>query len=392
MTASDNQSQNHTKQTNLRRVIYFGTYRNEYSRNRIMLESLRQASIEVVECHASLWVSIEDRVEAAKGKWFSFDFLRRLISAYTSLISQYLSASDHDIVVLGYPGQLDVFLARILTWMRRKPLVLDVFMSIYLIALERGLDKGNTLNIQLLKLLESAALRLPDQLIQDTESYVDWLVKTYHLNKERFRLIPTGADDRIFHPMPNRSPDGLFRAIYYGTFIPNHRVAYIIEASRLLKDRPEFVFELIGSGPDYNLAAEMIEEYKLQDQVKLMGWMSQSELIERMAQANVCLGAFGFTPQSLMTVQNKIYEGMAMERVVVTGDSPIIHKNFENGVHLITCDRTRPESLANALIELRENPEQANLIAQQGLRKFQQEYSIRQLGNQFTRHLQDLVD
>ena len=392
MTASDSKSRiplNHARRL---RVIYFGTYRDEYSRNRIMIECLRQAGVEVIECHTPFWVSIEDRVETAKGKWFSLSFLRRMVLAYANLVSQYLRADDHEVVVLGYPGQLDVFLGRILTWIRRKPLVLDVFMSIYLIALERGLDKANKFNIQLLKALESVALRLPDRLIQDTGSYVEWLTKTYHLNYKRFRLVPTGADDRIFQPKPVRPPDDFFRVIYYGTFIPNHRVAYIIDAARLLRDRPEFIFELIGSGPDFSEAAGLIEKYQLQDRVKLIGWLSQSELIERIAQADACLGAFGFTPQSLMTVQNKIYEGMAMERVVVTGDSPVINMNFENGIHLITCDRARPETLSEALIGLKENPERAKQIAHQGLLKFRESFSIQQLGVQFSRHLCDIVD
>ena len=36
------------------RVCYFGTYRAEYSRNRIMMEGLRKNGVEVIECHENL--------------------------------------------------------------------------------------------------------------------------------------------------------------------------------------------------------------------------------------------------------------------------------------------------------------------------------------------------
>ncbi len=352
------------------KVCYFGTYRKTYKRNQIMIAGLRMAGVEVLECQASLWRGIEDRVSVAQGKWFSFDFVYRLGRAYLQLIWMYLRCPEHDVVVLGYPGQLDVFLARILTWMRRKPLVLDVLMSLHLIAVERNLDRGSPRSIDLLRRLEWAALRIPDHLIQDTPAYVAWLGNAYGLRAERFSLVPLGAEERIFQPLPVRPPDGVLRVVYYGTFTPNHRVAYILEAARLVRDDPGYQFDLIGEGPDLALAAAFIEKEGLQARVRLVGWLSQEELAAHMQQADVCLGAFGSTPQSLMTVHNKIYEGMAMRRVVVTGASPAVEAQFVSGIDLLTCDRQNPASLVEVLDRLRQNPSLAEQIARQGYEKF----------------------
>ena len=46
-----------------------------------------------------------------------------------------------------------------------------------------------------------------------------------------------------------------------------------------------------------------------------------------------------------MTIQNKIYEGLAMARPVVTGDSPTVRVVLQHGVNVWLCDRERPESL-----------------------------------------------
>ena len=45
------------------KVCYFGTYRKEYSRNKIMIAALRIAGAEVKECHVTLRHGIKDRAD-----------------------------------------------------------------------------------------------------------------------------------------------------------------------------------------------------------------------------------------------------------------------------------------------------------------------------------------
>ena len=215
-------------------VCYFGTYRKNYSRNQIMIAGLRLNGVNVIECHETLWQGIEDREAIVKGDWKKPSFWWRATTVYFRLLRKFFKIRDFDILIVGYPGQLDVFLAWLLSRMLGKPLVWDVFMSIYLISLERNLDKQGHFIINLLRLLERVALRLPNLLIQDTQEYVNWLEKTHHISQKNFRLVPTGADDRIFKPMSHETIiKDVYNVLYYGTFIPNHGVQYIIEAARV---------------------------------------------------------------------------------------------------------------------------------------------------------------
>ena len=251
-------------QDRLLRVCYFGTYRQEYSRNQIMIEGLRQADVDVVECHEPLWDGIEDRVKAASGDWLRPGFAWRVLRTYWHLLGRYQRVADYDILVVGYPGQFDVFLARLLAWWRRKPLVWDIFMSLYLIAVERGLDKRSQITIGLLRGLEWMACRLPDRLILDTPDYAAWFEKTYGVGAQRFRLVPTGADERVFHPMLlQKRKSHTFNVTYYGTFIPNHGVEFIVEAARMLVDDPSIQFEFIGDGPEREKSQETANHYHL---------------------------------------------------------------------------------------------------------------------------------
>jgi len=252
-------------------------------------------------------------------------------------------------------------------------------MSIYLIALERQLDRRSRLSIQLLKLLEWLACRLPDRLIIDTSAYAAWFQRTHGLPENRFRLVPTGADDRLFQPITIAQKENHpFVVLYYGTFIPNHGVPYIIAAANLLRDQP-VQLQLIGQGPDKAAVESFAQEHELEN-VAFIDWLDKEDLIEYIARADVCLGAFGETPQSVMTVQNKIYECLAMAKPVITGDSPAVRQALTHGEHIYLCRRAAPESLAEAIVTLYGDRELRGRIAENGFAVFQRHYTLEQLG------------
>jgi len=369
------------------RVCYFGTYRAEYARNRLMIERLRRQEIDVVECHASLWRGMEDREQVAGAGWRRPAFWWRVFCAYASLLWRYWHVGKYDVLMAGYPGQLDVPVGRILSWLRRKPLVWDVMMSIYLITLERGIDQKHPTSARLLKSLEQFSLRLPDMLIMDTQEYADWFQETYSVPKERIRLIPLGADDRLFTPleMPSRDDDR-FLCVYYGTFIRNHGVPTIIEAARLLVEDVSIHFELIGRGPERERVFSLAQSYHL-DNVTFIDWMEETELVQHLASTDVCLGTFGITPQSMLTMQHKIHEGLATAKPIINGDSLVMRSTLKHGEHIYLCERENPQALAEAIRTLRENSELRQRIARQGYQYYRDNLSLDVTANQLKKHL-----
>lgn len=373
------------------RVCYFGTYRANYSRNQIMIEGLRCNGVDVVECRAALWHGIKDRVQVASGSWARPGFAGRVIRAYHELLAAYRKVDDYDIMVLGYPGQIDAFLARWLTRRKRKPLVMDIFMSIYLVALERDLVASHPVTGGLIRRLEHWACKLPDRLLLDTDQYVSWFGETYGLERDRFRLVPTGADDRIFHPVeaPARS-DQRFRVLYYGTFIPNHGVDQIVQAAALLQSETDVQFELAGDGPERSHAEALAGELDARN-IVFSGWVDKEEIPYRAAAADLCLGAFGHTPQSLRTVQNKIYEGLAMRRPVLTGDSPAVRAALTDRHQVYLVPRGQPEALAQAILDLKADAALRQHLADEGYRVFQSCFTPTVLGASTLRHLLEVL-
>jgi len=372
------------------KVCYFGTYRAEYNRNKIMIAALKDAGMEVITCQVNLWRSIEDRENVTTGGWRSPKFWWRAIKAYTKLFIKSFSIGKFDFMVLGYPGQFDVFLARVICSLKRKPLVWDVFMSVYLVAMERGLEGSRHSAVQFLKRVEKKALNIPDLLIQDTSQYVAWFQQTYGVEPDRFRLVPTGADDSIFKPITQTElTRARFRVLYYGTFIANHGLDHILDAAKILSFRNDIEFLFIGEGPEKLRIVQRAESENLEN-VTFLGWTSQNKLVEQIGATDLCLGAFGSTPQSLMTVQNKVYECMACGKVVVTGTSPAIRAQFTDEVELKICERTG-ESIAGSILLLKENPVLIVKIGHNARQSFVDHYSIAALGKTFREHLETLL-
>jgi glycosyltransferase involved in cell wall biosynthesis len=357
----------------------------------MMIAGLRLNGVNVIECHETLWHGIEDRVQVVTGGWMKPAFWRRFLITYWRLIKRIISIGDFDILIVGYPGQFDVFLAKIISGIKHKPLVWDIFMSIYLISIERGLENSHKFTIKLMHQLESLAVKLPNLLIMDTNEYVKWFTENYEITSERFRLVPTGADNRIFFPMQDALAESEeFQVLYAGTFIPNHGVEYIVEAARYLMDEATIIFKLIGTGPDLDKAKQFVEQNQLTN-IQFIDWMDKQELVNQYRQVDVCLGAFGTTPQSMMTVQNKIYESLAIGKPLISGDSPAIRQVCTHMENIYLCERANGKSIADAIIALWKKPSLREKIATNGYRLFLEQYDLTKNGDRYKRHLLELL-
>jgi glycosyltransferase involved in cell wall biosynthesis len=373
------------------RVCYFGAYREEYPRNQAMIYGLRRAGVEVIECHRPLWHSIADRVQVASGGWLKPRFWLRLLRAYSALLAKYRRVGEYDLLIVGYPGHYDVFLARLLAWLRGKPLVWDVFNSLYLISLERGICARHPFSCRVIRLLEKIACRLPHLMVLDNQRFVDWFCQLHRADPQKFCVVHIGADERQFTPAPPEAEDpARFTVIYFGAYIPNHGVEFIIEAARLLAGDPGIHFEMIGDGPTRRTAQDLAARYSLPN-VAFTAWLERPELTPRIARAQLVLGAFGVSQQITLTNNNKIYEAFAMQKAVISGASPAMPTELVHGQHLYLCERGDPASLAEGIRLLKADPQLRLRLARQGYELFYRRFDTLHIGQDYAACLQRLL-
>jgi glycosyltransferase involved in cell wall biosynthesis len=351
-----------------------------------MIRSLVENGLDVIECHESLWNGIKERDDIISGGWKSPFFWVKLVGVYIRLLSKYLHLGAYDLMVVGYPGHLDVPIARILCWFKKRRLVWDFYISSVLVAKER--KYSNRLSFSIIKMIESFSVKLPDLLLTLTPEYSDWVLETYSLQNKKVVEIPLSADEVLFEPRGNKKNDNLhiFRCLYFGSFLPNHGVKYILGAANLLSKDGSIHFELVGKGPGYEECLKLAKQMNLTN-VTFSGWIPIKELTNKIASSDVCLGTFGDAIHTRLTIQNKVLEALSMAKPVITGNSPIIRRVFDHGVHLAICERKNSKAIADAILKLQSNPEMLNILQHEGHQRYQEFFSNHVVGDLFSKIL-----
>lgn len=372
-------------------VCYFGTYRANYTRNQILIAGLKaQENVYVLECHATLWHGIEDRVQQASGGWRSPRFWIRVLATYWRLIREHNKTGAYDVMLIGYPGQFDSYIGRLLGWWRRKPVALDILMSLHLVAEERGLTIKSPWTGRLIFQLEKWGLKLPDLLLSENSAYENYYCQKFHLSPAKFERVPHGADERVFHPRPIELDPHAFRITYHGTYLPSHGMDAIIGAAALLKGEEDIHFHFFGTGPEKNRIQEIADKEGL-DNVTFHGFVSQDELLNNLSRSHICLGVFGETKQSHYTIQNKVWEGLAMGRAVISGASEVVRESIKDREQIYLVERNDPLALAQGILDMKAHPDVREHMAQAGHERFLKGNSIEAIGAATEKALRTLL-
>ena len=157
------------------KVCYFGTYERNYPRNSIIINGLRKNGVEVIECYANLWKLEQDKTQILKWSLNLIVIPFKLLSSYVIILYKYFTTggSSCEIIIVGYPGHIDIFLAYILSILGRKHLVFNPLISIYdSLVNDRKLIKKKSILSYLIRFLERAAFTLPEITFLDTLSHI----------------------------------------------------------------------------------------------------------------------------------------------------------------------------------------------------------------------------
>jgi hypothetical protein len=134
------------------RVLFWGTYDLIKPWNRVLLDGLRENGIEVVECRVDPWRGIEDRSQI-RSFGARLRVALRWLASYPILLVRYLRAPPHDLVIVGYMGQLDVLLLWPLARLRGRRIAWYAVMSLYFaVVSDRRLFSERSLRGRLLRL------------------------------------------------------------------------------------------------------------------------------------------------------------------------------------------------------------------------------------------------
>ncbi len=349
------------------KICWFGIYRSEYPRNNIFLRGLRERGVEIIECH-----------EKSDDPWRYLKLAWRLFKLH----------NNYDLLYGAHPAPVPTILGRIVS---RRPVVMEAFYSMYDAVVD---DRKETspYNPRALKLkfLDWLAAFLADRLIVDTEAHKRYWGAWRGVGEKKIRVVYIGANDEIFKPVPELIKDRAadFLVSFHGSYIPLQGVPKIIDAITILRHEPNLRFRLIGSGQDFAQTLKTINEREL-TAIEIIPRVPGTEVPKYLQEADIILGIFGDSDKAHRVIPNKVYEGLALRKAVITMDSPAIHEVFA-GDELLIIPNTA-EALAEAIQHLRAGRSLRERLAERGYQKFLAEFTPDKLAAVLESHLIELL-
>ena len=278
-----------------RTVLWWGRFDHDYSRNRVLRQAFRQMGWDVVDFRPRS--SITGDIEA-----------------------RFSMVARPDLLWVPTFRQRDVAAAK--RWADRMsvPLVFDPLISAYDKQVnERRLMKSESLRARRLLRQERKLFQSADFLVADTHAHAEYFHSDFSVPVENILVVPVGAEEGIFNPLPESSGRSFVEALFYGTFIDLQGPLVIVEAASLCKDK-NIVWTMLGAGPLLDECKSVAGRLKLQN-IRFESWVPYDELPERIARADILLGAFGVSSKASRVIPNKVYQSLASGRPVITRES-----------------------------------------------------------------------
>lgn len=348
------------------RVCMFGIYDAQYSRNSIIVSGLRKNGVEVIECTESP----EDPRRYIK-------LIRRLRDVRPRC----------DVIFAAYPAPLPTIFAKLYV---RVPIVTDALMSMY-DTVVNDRKEYSWYNPRSLKLLFSDWLSVlcADAVVTDTEEHAMYWKSWAGLAHKRTLSLPIGSEPEIFSGVVR---DGAIKPVtvtFHGTYIPLQGIEKIVDACALLAHRADITWRFVGDGQTFESVQARILEKGLKDRIELVRRVPYKNIPAYLAASEIVLGIFGNSAKAGRAVPNKVYEGLAAGKTVITRDSPAIREVFDEE-DLVLVENT-PSALADAIQAIKDDPVRAARLAKNGQEKIIRLYSPEPLGNMLAKFLSDAI-
>jgi len=343
-------------------ICFFGRYDNKYARNRILIKGLQENGVKVIECRTEL-----------KGVIKYFDLIKK----------HWKIRKDYDVLLVAFPGWHSVVLAKFLI---RKPIIFDAFVSIYdSTVFDRKNTKERSLKAKYFWFIDWLSCKLADKVILDTNEHIKYFVKEFSLKKEKFERIFIGSEPEFFYPKEKQqNTKQKFVIHYHGNDIPLQGVKYILKVAKKLEKYSDIQFNFVGP--------RLERRYKNEgfNNVNFIGHIPYEEMVDYIAQSDICLGIFGDTNKTQRVIPNKLYECVACRKPVITADTPAIRELFnKNDLKLIPI--ANAEVLENTILELKKNSNKMEFLAKNGYNIFVKNSTPLILGGELKSLAQSLI-
>ncbi|KKQ14718.1 MAG: hypothetical protein US28_C0031G0001, partial [Candidatus Daviesbacteria bacterium GW2011_GWA1_36_8] len=302
------------------KICFFGTYDKKYSSNKIILDGFKKNFIKVLEINNDIRITPLNNsnhlaiLNLIKRLWIKLSLIPLIFKNLSKI-------KKCDAIYVGYPGHIDILISYPLAKLLGKKLIFYPCIILYITFTEDiNLFTKDSIYAKLLKIYERFIYKLPDLIYSDIPLQKDVFINQFGVDPKKIKEIPIGADDLIYTYSGVKNSKNL-NVVYYGLYSPLHGVEHIINAAKILKNQKNVKFLMVGDGQTFD------QNYKLAKKNKLKNVIFYKDATEDNAKeilnsGHLFLGHAQNSPTVFRTLPNKVYQGLALGKVVITADTP----------------------------------------------------------------------
>jgi glycosyltransferase involved in cell wall biosynthesis len=307
----------------------------------------------------------------------AFEYLAFLMLAtvYAALLTL---RRRYDIVHVSNPPDLLV-LAGLVPKLRGAMLVFDVHdLTPDLFEWRFEGSRAGPVVFRLLVLQERLACRLSDRLITVHETCAALLEDRSAPAAKKASIVMNTLDERLLPPGAAAETNGTsafhdpVQLVYHGTLTELYGVHVLVDALRDPRLRGRMHLEVIGDGDALPALRAQVAGAGLEEMVEFSGrTVPIREALERVAARDVGVVPLAGLPINRFSLPSKLFEYVALGLPVVASRTETLARHFgeDELAYFVPGDA---DDLADRLVELLEQPEQARERAARARRRYEQ--------------------
>ena len=375
----------------MNRVVIFGNIvmTEDATRNSILCSSFHKSADEYLKNTINFGFAKPEASPLTKVLYAClFSWLRWIV-----LFIKYLFMPEHNILFVPYPSHMDGWLACILGKIYHKIVIIDAFIGLYdTLVSDRGLIKKKSVLAKLIWQYEKCLLSWADIILVDTDLNGLMLKKAYGLPRTQVKAIPVGIDENLWKPYRNEKKLP-FTVIFWCTFIPLHGAEVVAHSAKLLmRTDPDIKFIIIGTGQEAENFYSRVKELQLNNLVWIRRFISMKKIYNLMKKSHCCLGVFGNRNKTQRVIPYKVYQALASSQPVITANTEAAHQLLTHGKNAFLVNPNDPESLAEAILALKDDEKFAIHLGINGRRLYEKKLSNNAIDKKISEILKMPVD
>lgn len=333
---------------------------------------------------------------------YNKNFLWRAWAYFTVMFFGFWAAvmavkGRYDVVLSTSPpltvGPLGAWIARL----KRAPYVFEI-RDLWP---ESAIDTGvltNPLLIRIMFWMERYSYRKAATINALTPAFVERLITTKGIAKERIWMIPNAADLDVIQPGPplpelcrKHGWENKFVALYTGAHGRANCLWQLIEAAKILRDEPDFRIVCIGSGMERDELIKKAQEENL-DNIQFLPPVPRREIPAYLNSCDVTVIVLKKVDAFRTVYPNKMFDSMSAAKPIILAIDGAARELVVNQAHCGTfVEPENAQAIVNALREYRNNPLLRAEHGQNGYRYVCEHYDRHVLAKKYLQLIQDLI-